>query len=64
MFETFNAPAFDTAAQAVLSYIKDRTTGIALDGSAGNGVSCILPIYTAKLVPDFLCHESEALSCL
>ena len=38
MFETFNAPAFYVAIQAVLSlYASDRTIGIVLD--AGDGVS-------------------------
>ena len=38
MFETFNAPAFYVAIQAVLSlYASGRTTGIVLD--AGDGVS-------------------------
>ena len=46
MFETFNAPALDSAVQAVLLlYASDRTTGIVWDASACGGVSHIAPIY-------------------
>ncbi|KAJ6607911.1 actin-domain-containing protein [Mycena sp. CBHHK59/15] len=44
MFETFNAPAFYAAIQAVLSmYASGRTTGIVLD--SGDGVSSTVPVY-------------------
>lgn len=44
IFETFNAPAFYVAIQAVLSlYASGRTTGIVLD--SGDGVTHVIPTY-------------------
>jgi actin-related protein len=50
MFETFNAPSFYVAIQAVLSlYASGRTTGIVCD--AGDGVSHTVPIYEGYCLP-------------
>jgi actin-related protein len=50
MFETFNAPSFYVAIQAVLSlYASGRTTGIVMD--AGDGVSHTVPIYEGYCLP-------------
>ena len=49
MFETFNAPAFYVAIQAVLSlYASGRTTGVL---EAGDGVSHTVPIYEGYCLP-------------
>mmetsp|Transcript_6031 Transcript_6031/g.13893 ORF Transcript_6031/g.13893 Transcript_6031/m.13893 type:complete len:396 (-) Transcript_6031:150-1337(-) len=49
-FETFNAPAFYVAVQAVMSlYSSGRTTGIVFD--AGDGVSHTVPIYEGYALP-------------
>jgi actin-related protein len=50
MFETFNAPTFYVAIQAVLSlYASGRTTGIVFD--AVDGVSHCVPIYEGYCLP-------------
>jgi actin-related protein len=50
MFETFNAPSFYIAIQAVLAlYASGRTTGIVFD--AGEGVSHTVPIYEGYCLP-------------
>ncbi|KAJ6607907.1 actin-domain-containing protein [Mycena sp. CBHHK59/15] len=50
MFETFNAPAFYVAIQAVLStYASGRTTGLVLD--SGDGVSNTVPVYEGFALP-------------
>lgn len=50
IFETFNAPAFYVAIQAVLSlYATGRVTGIVLD--SGDGVTHVVPIYSGFSMP-------------
>ncbi|KAJ7663022.1 actin actin-like protein [Mycena rosella] len=50
MFETFNAPAFYLAIQAVLSFgATGRTTGVVLD--SGDSVTHVVPIYEGFALP-------------
>ena len=49
-FETFNAPAFFTSVQAILSlYSTGRTTGIVLD--SGDGVTHAVPVFEGFSMP-------------
>ena len=59
MFETFNAPAFYVAIQAVLSlYASGRTTGIVLD--SGDGVTHAVRIYEGFSLPHALLRSELA----
>ncbi|TDL14660.1 actin protein 4, isoform b [Rickenella mellea] len=50
MFETFNAPAFYAASQAVLGlYSTGRTIGVVVD--SGDGVTHVVPVYYGHTLP-------------